>query len=357
LIERSSRSPFCLRGSLEMVFLLFGGKFGGKSLEYFRDSFMFIKLRRRVYNFAAHFANMKTNKSSKLLSEKFIDGRTARFSRIAFLLLAVTISASAQSSQSDDEDFIKPARPSVANPAEIQKAGILQIEYGYDSNFRASDFRLQQSLPLNLRFAAHSRFLIEAEVETVQSLRMDKGGKLENGVGDTRLGFQAVALKESGKHPALAFAYNVKLPTASESKMLGTGRYDHKLTALVSKKLGENTDLDINFAYLNVGRDDSERRADGGLAAVNISHEFENKFGFEAEISGNSLDDVQPQGVYALGALTYKVNKRLRFDTGMVSVCRTKRRASAFSPDLQSASPICSKNDKTFGYFQIFSDI
>jgi hypothetical protein len=250
-----------------------------------------------------------------------------------FLLLILTVTANSQqlsrrnnnssasptpqAQSEEDEDFIKPARPSVANPAEIQKAGVLQIEYGYDSNFRGSDFRLQQSAPLNIRFAASSRLLLEAEVETVQSERQEEGGEIQTGVGDTRLGFQVVVLKDSEKHPALAFAYTVKIPTASEAKMLGTGRYDHKLTVLLSKKLGENTDLDINVAYLNVGREDSSRRADGGLAAISLSHEFENKFGFEAEISGNSLDDVQPKGVYALGVLTYKVNKRLRFDTGM----------------------------------------
>jgi hypothetical protein len=241
---------------------------------------------------------------------------------VFFLLILITIAKAQQitpQSQSveDEENFIKPARPSVSNPAEIQKAGVLQVEYGYDSNFRASDFRFHQSLPLNIRFAAHSHFLLEAEIETVQSERMDKGGKLETGVGDTRLGFQVVALKDSEKHPALAFAYAVKIPTASESKMLGSGRFDHRVTALVSKKLGANTDFDINFAYLNVGREDSNHRADGGLGAISLSHEFENKFGYEAELSGNSLDDVQPKGVYTLGALTYKVNKRLRFDTGM----------------------------------------
>ena len=50
---------------------------------------------------------------------------------------------------------------------------------------------------------------------------------------------------------------------------------------------------------------------------MTVSHEFENKFGFETELAGLSLDDEQPKGVYALGALTYKFNKRLRFDTGM----------------------------------------
>ncbi len=275
--------------------------------------------------------------SNEVAQGKITNGNTGQAAKVLLLGFLFLISATAANSQQspgrddystaasrigqsqsdEDEDFIKPSRPTVANPAEFQKAGVLQIEYGYDSNFRASDFRFQQSAPLGIRFAASSRLLLEAEIETVQSERMDKGGKLETGVGDVRLGFQIVAAKESEKHPALAFAYSVKIPTASETKMLGTGRYDNRLTALLSKKLSENTDLDLNVAYLNIGREDSPRRADGGLAAINLSHEFENKFGFEAELSGNSLDDVQPKGVYALGALTYKVNKRLRFDTGM----------------------------------------
>ena len=240
-----------------------------------------------------------------------------QISQSVLLLLILTIAASAQQPQSEEEDYIKPARPTIANPAEIQKPGVLQVEFGYDSNFRSSEFRRQQTAPLNIRFAASSRLLLEAEVDAVLSQKQEEGGKTQTGVGDTRLGFQIVALKDTERHPALAYAYSVKIPTASESKMLGTGRFDHRLTILFSKKLGENTDIDINAAYLNVGREDSERRADGGLAAMTISHEFENKFGFETELAGLSLDDEQPKGVYALGALTYKFNKRLRFDTGM----------------------------------------
>lgn len=231
---------------------------------------------------------------------------------------AASASSAKRSLSLEEEDLIKPARPSVANPAEFQKPGVLQIEYGYDADFRAADFRLQQTLPLDIRFAAHSRLLLEAEIEIVKSERFDRGGgTAETGVGDVRLGFQAVALKDTEKHPALAFSYVVKLPTASESKMLGSGRYDHRLTALLSKKIGEKTDFDVNAAYINAGREDGNRRASGALAAISLAREFENKFGFDAELSGNSLDDIQPRGVYALGALTYKVNKRLEFDAGM----------------------------------------
>ncbi|HEX8115924.1 MAG TPA: transporter [Pyrinomonadaceae bacterium] len=221
-----------------------------------------------------------------------------------------------QSQQSEEEeDFIKPARPTVATSAEIQKAGVLQVEFGYDSNFRAEEFRTEQTLPLTLRFAASKRVLLEADLDVLKS-ETDEAGVRMTGVGDTRLGFQVVALGETEEHPALAFAYYVKLPSAGREKGLGTGRVDHRLVGLLSKKFGE-TDMDLNVAYLNVGREEGGRRASGGQLALAFSREFENDFGFEAELSGQSLDDAQPRGVYALGALTYKVNRRLRLDGGV----------------------------------------
>jgi Putative MetA-pathway of phenol degradation len=220
-----------------------------------------------------------------------------------------------QPSGGQEEDYIKPSRPGVAMPAEIQKSGVLQVEFGYDANFRAGEFRDQQTAPLDIRFAASSRLLLALDFETVKS-EADEEGQRETGVGDTRLGSQWVALKDNESHPALAFAYYVKLPSASEEKGLGTGRIDHKAVLLLSKKFGK-AEMDINAAYLNVGREDSDRRASGGQGAISFSYEFKNNLGVEGELSGQSLDDVQPRGIFALGALTYKVSKRIRFDGGV----------------------------------------
>ncbi|HEX7999749.1 MAG TPA: transporter [Pyrinomonadaceae bacterium] len=224
--------------------------------------------------------------------------------------------APAQSTTSfEEEEFIKPGRPGVANPAEFQKAGVLQLEFGYDANFRASDFRTEQTLPLALRFAATSRLLLELNLDTLKS-ETDEQGTRMTGIGDTRIGFQVVALKDTAEHPALAFAYYAKLPSASTEKGLGTGRVDHKVVLLLSKKIGE-TDVDFNGAYLIIGREGESGWVTGGQAALAVSREFENNFGFQAELSGQSKDDVLPPGLYALGALTYKANRRLIFDAGM----------------------------------------
>jgi hypothetical protein len=220
-----------------------------------------------------------------------------------------------QTAEEEEEDFIKPARPGVSDPAEIQKAGVLQIEYGYDASFRAKDFRSQQSAPLSLRFAATGRLLLAANLDTVESER-DESGTRMTGVGDASIGFQVVALKDTRRHPALAFAYYAKLPSASREKGLGTGRFDHKFLTLLSRKFG-SVDMDLEGAVLVVGREDAAGWVTGGQGAVSFSREFENGFGVESELSGQTKDDEQPKGLYALGAVTYKVNRRLSLDGGI----------------------------------------
>lgn len=222
---------------------------------------------------------------------------------------------SAQSGNEEEEEFIKPGRPGISDPAEIQKAGVLQLEYGYDANFRAKDFRTEQAASLTLRFAASKRLLLVLDLDTVES-ETDETGTRMTGFGDTQLGFQAVALKDTEKHPAFALAYYVKLPTASKEKGLGTGRVDHKVIALLSKKLGQ-TDVDFTSAVLVVGREDAPGWVVGGQFALSFEHEFESGFGLEGELSEQSKDDDQPRGAYALGAVTYKVNRRLIFDAGV----------------------------------------
>jgi hypothetical protein len=224
-------------------------------------------------------------------------------------------SPEAQTAAEEEEDFLKPSRPGVANPAEIHKPGVLQVEIGYDANFRAEEFDAEQTLPITLRYAATNRLLFELNFDAVKS-ETDVDGTRMTGVGDTRLGLQVVALKDTEKHPALAFAYYAKLPSASRNKGLGTGRFDHKIVYLMSKKLGA-VDVDFNTAYLIVGREDASGWITGGQAAISFSGEFKNGFGLIGELSGQSKDDIQPTGIFLLGGMTYKANRRLIFDAGL----------------------------------------
>ena len=216
--------------------------------------------------------------------------------------------------QAEEEEFVKPSRPTLANPAEFQKPGVLEVEYGYDADFRGEDFDVQQTTPLAIRFAAGRRLLLELNSEGIKS-ETDLGGERVTGIGDTQIGFQVVAAADTGQHPALAFAYYLKLPTASRSKGLGSGRFDHKLLFLVSRKLGE-TDVDFNGAYLAAGREEGGGWLHGGQAALSFGHDLTEKLNLQWELSGQSVDEAQPRGLYALGALAYKVHRRLVLDWG-----------------------------------------
>jgi len=248
-----------------------------------------------------------------------------------FTLISQTVPANAQHLASDRLDdsspqfavganrqqkdkFIVPSRPTVSEPAEIQRKGVLQLEFGPDAEFDAKEFRNQQTTPLELRFAALSRLLLDFFLEAVKS-QVDRTDGRMTGVGDAIIGLQVVVFKRTG-YPTFALAYHPKLPTASKEKDLGNGRVDHKAVLLISEQLG-GLNLNINAAYLNVGRKDSGRRADGGLFSIALSHRFENQFGLFGELSGQSLEYSLPRGVYPLGGVTYRVNPRLRFDAGL----------------------------------------
>lgn len=220
-----------------------------------------------------------------------------------------------QATPEEEEDDIKPSRPSVANPAEFQKPGVLQFEYGYDANFRAEDVRLEQTVPLTLRYAATKRLLLEVDFDALKSETDEETRTRVTSIGDTRLGFQVVALEETEGCAALAFAYYVKLPTADEEKGLGSGRFDHRLVTLISKKVGE-TDVDFNAAYLLVGREGAAGWLHGGQGALDLTRDVGERFALEGELSGQSVDDVLPRGLFALGALHYKASRRLIFDAG-----------------------------------------
>src|SRR3954469_7583685 len=220
-----------------------------------------------------------------------------------------------QSGTEKEPDFIVPSRPTLSNPAEFQRPGVLQIEYGYAGSFRHKDASTQQTAPTPLRFAVARRLLLELDLDTVNSQK-DATGARVTGVGDTAVGIQGVAVRETEKHPALALAYYFKLPTASEMKGLGSGRVDHKIIALVSKTVGQ-TDIDCNAAYLIDGREGGAGWVTGGQAALAVSQNLKRNYSLQGELSGQTKDDAQPPGVFALGALTYKVNRRLVLDSGM----------------------------------------
>ena len=242
----------------------------------------------------------------------------ARLLLLALLLAAACGAAFAQTAQTqtndDEPDFIVPARPTVSNPAEFQRPGVLQLEYGFNGNWRAPGGAAQEDTPLALRLAVSRRLLLELDTDSPLSQSSD--GARATGAGDTQLGAQLVLRHEDARGPGVALAYYVKLPTASASDGLGTGRVDHFVLALVSKKMGETT-FDFNAIYLLAGRTTDAGRDSSAQAALAASRDITRRFGLQGELSGMTRNDEQPGALFALGVATYKINRRLVLDCGI----------------------------------------
>src|SRR5262245_11787493 len=239
-----------------------------------------------------------------------------------FIFFSPTAGANAQTNppasggeSGSEQDFIVPARPTFSNPAEFQRPGVLQLEYGYNANFHAPGIIAAQDTPLALRFAASSRFLLELDSDVLISQRVP-GSIRATGFGDMQLGIQGVLERENEYRPGLAIAYYIKLPTASSSNGLGTGRLDHDFVAVVSKKFYHSV-VDFNAIYLFAGRATGRGHASSGQGAIAISQNVSRRIGIQGEISGFSRNDIQPGALFGLGVATYQVNERLVFDSGI----------------------------------------
>ncbi len=211
--------------------------------------------------------------------------------------------------------FIVPARPTASSPAEFQRPGVLQLAYGYNSNFLARGTPTEQDLPLALRFAVSRRLLVEFDTDTLLT-QTSPDGRRETGLGSTLLGAQWVIQHQTKAKPAVSFAYYIKVPTASSVKGLGTGRVDHNFIGLVSKNIGSIT-VDFNAIYLFAGRAGRTGHASSGQGALAFSRSLTKKLGGSLEISGFSRNDTQPGALFGLAGIGYQMNRRFSVYTGV----------------------------------------
>jgi hypothetical protein len=241
---------------------------------------------------------------------------TARaFARALGLALAAWAGAPAAAGGQGAPPPIRPTRPTIANDAEVHQPGVLQAEVGSGVYGRTGERRDQGSASLLVRYAFSERFLAHAAFDAVVSAR-DLSGRRSTGPGDVWLFGQGVLVTGAERRPAVAVAYDVKLPAASARDGLGTGRVDHRVVLLVSRALG-GTELAFNAAYVDDGRDAGAGRVGGGQWALAASREPERRgWGTQWEVSTQTVDAADPRGTYALGAATYHAGPRVRLDLG-----------------------------------------
>src|SRR5262249_41636469 len=208
-----------------------------------------------------------------------------------------------------------PRRPANSHSADVLVPGLLQAEYGYlrewerDGNFQnALGGELRFGVSRKIEFRWGGNFLVYDEFP----------GSGPHGFGDQLFTGEYHFKNQSSLFPALAASYTVKAPTANETVGLGTGRYDHLFTLLVSKQIHKFT-VDTNLTYQILGQPGTSSYDQNGVVLLTVSHSLYGPVTIIAEVDGYSrLNPQTPAYALTLWALSYKVHRKVFLDVAVL---------------------------------------
>ena len=245
--------------------------------------------------------------------------KVAKRVRFALMTTALALAASLASAQwmgkqtgcYSDSISANPNRPTVANPADITQYGVLELEYGWDRAWPAHGVT-QTSTNGLLKFAMLCD--VELRWNTTSYLSQTDASGTHRTFGDNWLGPQVRVYKQTRHVPSLAFSYAVKIPSASTTAGLGSGRVDHSFTLLASKDVAK-IHFDFNASQFWIGGGNGfDRNQQYNLA---FSHTIRGPLQFTGEFYGDTrLNAATPGFASSLWALTYTVIPRLVIDGG-----------------------------------------
>ncbi len=223
-------------------------------------------------------------------------------------------SADCQTAPGDTGVVAAPSRPNYANTADILQEGVTEFEDGYSHSW-IGPTNSQSDVPALIRFALSCN--IEVRFGSDNLIQLQQDGATTRGIGDSWLTGQYEFWHSTPKTPSLAFAYGLKIPTASASKGLGTGLYDHAFTFLANKNLG-TTALAFNVQYTLAGATAHAGFDRSTFIAGNFARPLVGPIGITGELYGATrLNEATRGYTGTLWALTYTRNPRLVFDAGV----------------------------------------
>ncbi len=144
--------------------------------------------------------------------------------------------------------------PSSAQILETETARFMDrggFEVGFAYELQTSADGRENAIPIAFEYALLSRVSVLVEPVPYTAIRPTMGRRA-TGTGDLEITTSILALAERSRMPALAFAGEVKIPTARDT-LIGTRKTDYAVYAIASKKLGR-FDSHANIGYTFVGK-------------------------------------------------------------------------------------------------------
>ena len=146
--------------------------------------------------------------------------------------------------------------------------------------------------------------------------RYSEEDKDVNGLGDLDLKLKYRVLNEKEWLPSLAIAGRLVIPTASESKGLGSGKVDFNVNLILTRTLSKTMAIDFNVGYTVIGEGGVDNAFNGSVAArVTISDQW-TVVGEVATVNnanGRRSDDLRS----ALLGTQYQITPNTICDAGM----------------------------------------
>ena len=141
-------------------------------------------------------------------------------------------------------------------------------------------------------------------------------GKNENGFADTELKAKYRLFDEKDWIPAFAISGTLKIPTASESKGLGSGEADFGINAIATKNLSKKLALHLNLGYTFIG----ENHVDNELNySLGCQFTLTEKWALVGEVVGvNNLNGRKGDDPFsALIGTYYLITDNIVWDSGI----------------------------------------
>jgi len=183
-------------------------------------------------------------------------------------------------------------RPLVTEDAYPVERGDVEVEAGIELETTTQSYSL--TAPFSFGFGVTDWLELAIKPSVVYQDDQDASPRRAAGVGDLVLGAKA-RLPFRPLDLDLALVPSLKIPTASESRGLGTGKVDGGAIFVVSKKFTETRELDFNVGYTAVGTVSDVNLQDQwffGLAgATSIPGLAEERFQVVAEVFGTTAEE------------------------------------------------------------------
>ena len=205
------------------------------------------------------------------------------------------------------------ARPLTTDDAWTVEKGEFQLEAGFDA-LRQDNHDREYSPSLTLTYGLLER--MDLGIGSGYVFSHPKEGERENGMADTEIKLKYRWIDEKNWRPAFAVSGILKIPTASESKGLGSGQTDFGINAILTKNLSKKWVVHLNLGYTFIGEDHVNNELNYSLAAQFLLTE---KWALVGEIVGvNNFNGRHGDDPFSgLIGTYYSITDKIIWDAGL----------------------------------------